>query len=124
MMDTKWHRDTIYLWDKSDATSMLELMTPELIRDGAAYWLTPMDMVNFVVATGVMLPERDMAKYTSPFRYVITDRKWMLDKIERGHTFTIMGSSLLTLMDANIPMGGLWYPCGTPPRNGIWTCCW
>ncbi|KAK5754898.1 hypothetical protein LTS12_015021 [Elasticomyces elasticus] len=61
-----------------------------------------MDAVEFVIATGILFSNEDVAKYTSVFKYIITDRRWLTKKMKEGYTFTMMGRSLCAMMDYNV----------------------
>jgi hypothetical protein len=77
------------------------IMKTDLIRDEIMYWMTPMDALNLRLTCRDMVPNKDMAKYTSIFKYIIPDRRWLMNKMKEGYTFTIMGSYLTTIMDYN-----------------------
>ncbi|KAK3626276.1 hypothetical protein LTR56_012485 [Elasticomyces elasticus] len=98
----KWHTDTTKLWTRSTAENLFNVMYTDPLRDEIMYWLTPRDAVEFVVATGILFSNKDMAKYTSAFKYIITNRRWLMKKMKEGFTFTMMGTNLCTMMDYNV----------------------
>lgn len=78
------------------------MMNTDLIRDEIMYWMTPMDALNLRLTCRDMVPNEDMAKYTSIFKYIIPNRRWLMNKMNEGYTFTIIGSHLTTIMDYNV----------------------
>ena len=115
MLPEKLHTDNSYLSNKSDAADTFKVMSIDHIRDEVMYWLTPMDTVNFIVGIGIFFTTTDMAKYTSPFKYVIPDRTWMIKRIEEGFDFTLISSNLLHMMDAGLTVVASRQ--GRPPQN-------
>lgn len=86
--------NNLSLSDKSNALSLLKLMSIDPIRDEIIYWLSPKDVVEFVIATGIVFEQNDMCVYTNIFKHFISDRRWLIDKINEGYTFTIIGRRL------------------------------
>ncbi|PPJ52941.1 hypothetical protein CBER1_11656 [Cercospora berteroae] len=43
-----------------------------------------------------------MGIYTSIFKYIVPNRRWLMDKMKLGYKFTAMGSCLTTIMDYNV----------------------
>ena len=96
-----WHTDKTRLSYKSDAFNLFTIMVAEPIKDEIMHWLTPMDVIQFTIGTGVLFSEKDMAKYTSVFRYVITDRRWLRSRMLEGFHFTILSPYITELMNQN-----------------------
>ncbi len=94
-----WHTDKTRLSHKSSASDLFKIMSIDPIRDEVMYWLSPMDAVQFVVGTGVLFSEEDMAKYTSIFKYVVPNRGWLMNMVKNGYTFTIVGRRLNEMTD-------------------------
>ncbi|KAK3060555.1 hypothetical protein LTR53_020073, partial [Teratosphaeriaceae sp. CCFEE 6253] len=76
------------------------------VRDEIMYWLTPKDLVELVIAAGILFSDQNMVEYTSMFKYITTDRCWFMNKIKGGYMFTIMGTDLYTLVDYSVDSNG------------------
>ncbi|KXT06132.1 hypothetical protein AC578_1273 [Pseudocercospora eumusae] len=82
-------------------TDLATIMRLEPLRDEVMYWLTPLDALNLRLTRKDMIPPEDMGKYTSIFKYVIPNRRWLMNKMEDGYNFTIVSGSLNELMHRN-----------------------
>ncbi|KAK5734191.1 hypothetical protein LTS12_026773 [Elasticomyces elasticus] len=101
-MDTRWHTNETRLWTRSTAEDLFKVMHIDPVRDEIMYWLTPKDAIHFVVGSGIIFSKEDMIRYTSLFKYIIPDRRWLMNKIRDGYTFTAIGTTLHATMDYNI----------------------
>ena len=97
----KWHKDDIWLSNKSISLGLFEMISVDLVRDDIMYWLTPIDVLNFVIATGIMPSCADMCNYTNLFRYFLRERAWIIKKLNAGYNFTILSPTLSDLVQSN-----------------------
>jgi hypothetical protein len=59
-------------------------MNVDLLRDNIMDQLTPMDAVNIVTGTGIKFSTEDMDKYTSFFKYIVRNRRWLAQRMQDG----------------------------------------
>ena len=90
---------------------MLKLMNAAPVRDAIAEMLSIRDVFNATIAGMFKCGIKHMSKYMDPFRLVIPNRKWLVDRIKEGYKFTIVSPHLDILAHMR--------PC---PRRVCMTC--
>jgi hypothetical protein len=80
-------------------TILSKLMYVDIIRDKVMDQVAPIDVVNFVIGTGIRFSKKDMERYKSIFKYIIPNRRWLQTKLRQNYTFTVMGTDLHMLPD-------------------------
>ncbi|KAK5680134.1 hypothetical protein LTR17_027556 [Elasticomyces elasticus] len=71
-------------------------MEVDILRDEIMDKLTPLDVINFLVATGMKFERKDVVKYTNIFK------RWLLSKLSEGLTFTILSPDLRLIAQPNV----------------------
>ena len=97
----KWHTNETRLWLKSSAMMLFRIVSVDTIRDEIMQWPGPAEVVQFVIASGILFNEKDMIKYMSMLKYIIPDGKWLLSKMEKVYTFTVVSPELSNIIGAN-----------------------
>jgi hypothetical protein len=93
-----------------ESTNLRTLMDVDIVRDKVMDQVAPIDVVNFVIGTGIKFSKEDMERYKSIFKYIIPNRRWLRCKLEEGYSFTVVGTDLDMLSD--------------PIKNGLGTREW
>lgn len=86
-----------------EMATLITLMNANTIRDEVMYWLMPMDALNLRLTCQNMVPNEDMPKYTSVFKYIMPDRAWLMNKMMQGYNFTIINPYLRSMMMRKMP---------------------
>lgn len=77
------------------------LMSNALVKDMIFMNLLPRDVVNFQSATGIKLTTEEFERYVNVFRFIIPQRRWLMNKINNeGYTFTAFSKTLHELPTA------------------------
>jgi len=77
------------------------LMSLAEFRDGVMNRVSINDVLTVESAIGERFVEADRSKYMNPFKYVIWNRKWMLDMIEKAYSFVLLGYDLAKISNLN-----------------------
>lgn len=78
------------------------IMDIDLIRDNIMAWLLPIDSVNFIIGTNIRFSAKDLDKYTNPFKYFIPERRWLIQRMQAGYSFTVVSKSLRHIIESNL----------------------
>lgn len=89
------------IMEKIENEHLSESMSVTIIRDMIMDLLAPMDVVNFVIGTGIKFVSKDMGRYISLFKYIIPNRRWLQSKIKANYTFTVVSKDLNKLINTN-----------------------
>ncbi|KAK1092065.1 hypothetical protein LTR48_005074 [Friedmanniomyces endolithicus] len=87
--------------EKIENKHLSESMSVTIIRDMIMDLLAPMDVVNFVIGTGIRFVSKDMERYISLFKYIIPNRRWLQSKIKANYMFTVVSKDLNRLINTN-----------------------
>ncbi|KAK5162696.1 uncharacterized protein LTR77_011249 [Saxophila tyrrhenica] len=85
----------------SDANSLYNLLCVDLIRDYVMDTVAPVDVVNFMIGTGIRFTSQDMKRYASLVKYIIPNRRWLKSKIRDGYEFILVSKNLTAFINTN-----------------------
>jgi hypothetical protein len=80
---------------------IFNIMNVDIIRDKVMDQVAPIDVLNFVIGTGIRFSRKDMERYKSIIKYIIPNRRWLQSKIESGYCFTFLSNHLDKLINTN-----------------------
>jgi hypothetical protein len=76
-----------------------DIMNVDIIRDKVMDQVAPIDVVNFMIGTGIRFSKEDSKRYRSIIKYIIPNRRWLQSKLREGYVFTVVGTHLSMLTD-------------------------
>ena len=101
-----------------------KFMSNALVRDKVFMHLSPRDVINYQSATGITFTTEEFERYVNVFRFIIPQRRWLMDKINNeGYTFTVICKTLHDFPNSKKTDDTLYLYLFVTDKNGDFVSC-